>query len=98
MSKDKSGPAFPTSVNNTSGKDLKGFTGDVVGAGTQTNYMGLSIREYAAIKAMQGLLANGEALTFLDEYVKATTGKSLDSAVSEVAVSYADALLAELRK
>lgn len=83
MTKDTSGPAFPTSVENRSSKDLQGFAGDVVGAGTRSDYKGLSIRQYAAIKAMQGLLADGMDCP---EYVAMR------------AVKAADALLAELEK
>jgi len=84
MTKDTSGPAFPTSVENRSSKDLQGFAGDVVGAGTRSDYKGLSIRQYAAIKAMQGLLAEcgGEDVQY----------------VAMRAVKAADALLAELEK
>ena len=41
MTKDTSGPAFPTEHTDTSGL-----------------YDGMTLRQYAAIKAMQGLLAN----------------------------------------
>lgn len=57
MSKDTSGPAFPTSINNPSHADVPGFADDVVGAKSKTDYKGLSVREYAAIKAMPVVLA-----------------------------------------
>ena len=84
MTKDTSGPAFPTSIKNMSREDLQGFAGDVVGVGTQSDYKGLSIRQYAAIKAMQWLLAE--------------CGGADVQYVAMRAVKAADALLSELEK
>lgn len=63
MTKDTSGPAFPTTAIYDSEK-------------------GMTLRQYAAIKAMQGLL---------------TDGLRGDDVIRN-AVLYADALLAELEK
>lgn len=66
MSKDTSGPAFPT---------------DAVYEGQK----GMTLRQYAAIKAMQGLLAGRNSDRGMMDY-------------AETAVEIADALLAELEK
>lgn len=71
MSKDTSGPAFPVQYSNESdGPTIMPTTG-------------MTMRQYAAIKAMQGLLADG-----MDD----------SEYVAMRAVKAADALLAELEK
>lgn len=97
MSKDTSAPAFPSTLDNTSHKDVIGFIGDIIKPGTHTGYKGLSIREYAAIKAMQGLLANSSALDYLGAYALQQK-KPLPEIVANSAANYADALLAKLEK
>ena len=83
MSKDTSGPAFPCQIHNKGDVEVKGFIGEPIAPSEVMIYEGVSVREYAAIKAMQGLLAAG-----MDdaEYVAMR------------AVKAADALLAELEK
>ena len=81
MSKDTSGPAFPVKV--AFGSDGIGFAGEEVKELQTVTYAGATLREYAAIKAMQGLLADGMGCP---EYVAMR------------AVKAADALLAELEK
>lgn len=98
MSKDISGPAFPTSVKNMSSEDLQGFAGDVIGAGTQSDYKGLSIRQYAAIKAMQGLLANSNGPVQANAMCGWSLCNCTESDVAALSVKLADALLAELEK
>lgn len=78
MSKDTSGPAFPTTAMHE-------------------REQGMTLRQYAAIKAMQGLLANGEALAYLSAHAKDKCSSFRD-VVSKAAVDYADSLLAELEK
>lgn len=68
-------PAFPEQDRNE--------------AGDVWTVSGLTKREYTAIKAMQGLLANGH-VPDLSEFDA--------SQIAHDAVSYADALLAELDK
>lgn len=71
MTKDTSGPAFPVQYSNESdGPTIMPTTG-------------MTIRQYAAIKAMQGLFAGGDS--------------DIDY-VAIRAVQAADALLAELEK
>lgn len=83
MSKDTSGPAFPCQIHNKGDVALDGFQGDVIEPGMMVSYRGATLREEAAMRAMQGLLAAGELET---EYMAAR------------AVKAADALLAELEK
>lgn len=61
--------------------------------GTGVN-QGMSLREYFAAKAMQGLLANSE---WMEKY-KGVSYLMPNHAVAENAIGYADALLAELSK
>lgn len=58
---------------------------------------GLSIRQYAAIKAMAGLLSDGVIMSHLTGYAQHQK-KPLQEIVAGEAVNYADALLAELEK
>ena len=71
MTKDTSGPAFPGQFDH--GHTVESWTG-------------MTMREYAAIKAMQGLLAANNA----EKYCKQD--------ISLIAVEQADALLKELAK
>ena len=82
MSKDTSSPAFPT-----------------VDANRPQDYgtTGMTIRQYAAIKAMQGVLANSDGISRLGAYA-AQNGQQLADVVATAAVLHADALLAELEK
>lgn len=86
MSKDTSGPAFPVSSDDERSIGETGW-----GA------LGLSIRQYAAIKAMAGLLSNGNVIGHLTAYAQQQK-KPLQEIVASAAVNYADALLAELEK
>lgn len=78
MSKDISGPAFPT---------------DAVYEGQK----GMTLRQYAAIKAMEGLLSDGEVMGHLTAYSQQQK-KPLQEIVAVAAVNYDDALLAEMEK
>lgn len=82
MTKDTSGPAFPVAV--TFGSDSTGFAGEEVKELQTVTYAGATLREYAAIKAMQGMFAK-HGYGDVDYVVKR-------------AVKAADALLAELEK
>lgn len=97
MSKDTSGPAFPCMLENDHMHTIDGFAGDKIESGTVAVYAGMSIRQYAAIKEMQGLSANSVALDNLAAYASMKGMEPTDS-VANAAVSYADALLAELEK
>lgn len=83
MTKDTSGPAFPCQIHNKSNAAVKGFIGETIAPGEVMIYEGASMREYAAIKAMQGMFASG-----MDD----------PEYVAMRAVKAADALLAELEK
>ena len=86
MTKDTSGPAFPVQYSNESdGPTIMPTTG-------------ITIRQYAAIKAMQGLLANNGG----PMQANAMCGWSLchctENDVAAMSVRLADALRAELEK
>ena len=81
MSKDTSRPAFPTVDANYQDFGATGMT----------------LRQYAAIKAMQGVLANSDGISRLGAYA-AKNGQQLADVVATAAVLHADALLAELEK
>ena len=81
MSKeDNSGPAFPLDLEVT--RDCIGFDGGPCRPGTTVTYKGVSIRDYFAAKAMQGILSNVEQFT--------TPGPEY---VAEEAYKIADAML-----
>ena len=58
---------------------------------------GLTKREYFAAKALEGLLGDWKIMeTFLEVEAKMTTGVTLKEAMAKMALSHADALIAEL--
>lgn len=77
------GPAFPITIFNTS-RDPVELLGVVVHAGTQQVFSGMTVRQFAAIMAMQGMLA-GLADTNIGAYE-----------IAEFSAKQADALLAVL--
>lgn len=83
MTKDTSGPAFPCQIHNKGDVTLEGFQGDVIEPGMMISYRGETLREEAAMRAMQGMFASG-----MDD----------PEYVAMRAVKAADALLAELEK
>lgn len=77
------GPAFPAKQTNNSAHDTECFFDDgVIPAGSSAEYAGMSLREYIATHALTGLLQNSQ-------YPASEVAKS--------AVSFADALIAELK-
>lgn len=63
----------------------------------QCHDKGMTLRQYAAIKAMAGLLSNGDVMGHLTAYAQQQK-RPLQEIVVDAAVNYADALLAELEK
>jgi hypothetical protein len=59
---------------------------------------GITLREYYAGIAMQGILSNSEELKRLRDYASNHKRFSIDQLVAESGVYYADALLEELSK
>lgn len=86
MSKDTSAPAFPFQIVATS--DCVGLLGENLEAGDNVTYTGMTMRQYAAIKAMQSLISENDRFKNKDHV----------EMMVQVAVQYADALLAELEK
>ena len=84
MSKDTSGPAFPCTIHNKGDVTLDGFQNDTIEPGMMVSYRGATLREYAAMRAMQGMFAK-HGYGDVDYVVRR-------------AVKAADALLAELEK
>lgn len=58
---------------------------------------GMTIRQYAAIKAMQGLLSNSDVMMHLTAYAQQQK-RTVHDVVAGASVNYADTLLAELAK
>lgn len=54
------GPAFPCVCTNDGYEEINGFNHDVIPAGTACQYRGLTMRDWFAGKAMQGMLAASE--------------------------------------
>lgn len=52
------GPAYPSVVSNNTENNLIGFVGEVIKPGHQVQYGGMTIRDYFAAAAMQGVLSN----------------------------------------
>jgi hypothetical protein len=70
-------PAFPVAEPVLDGQRIKGM-----------NYTGISVREYFAVMALQGIISNDAPLY----------GDDIQANVASLAVGYADALLTELAK
>lgn len=71
----------------------------MIGEHTMTTQHGLTKRDYFAVKAMAGILANDEAMRQL---MRSSDGGNIDRSaircVAERSCQYADALLAALEK
>ena len=50
------GPAYPSIASNDTENNLIGFEGEVIKPGHQVHYGGMTIRDYFAAAAMQGVL------------------------------------------
>ena len=79
---DNSGPAFPSPVPH-----------DVGGSGAYVASGGMSLRQWYAGLAVQGLIAR-----IADDYEGSTPDDPHLKAIAKHAVAYADALLKELEK
>ena len=75
------GPAFPLSEDLLRHPDPR-------------HVMGMTLRDYFAAKAMQGMLANGDWVTNMTN----ATGKEADEVVGIAAYEVADAMLRERAK
>lgn len=91
MSKDNSGPAFPSQIRNDGKDSLSGFTHEEIPAGTTSNYGGMSLRDYFAAKAMQAAIT-GISNMSLEDAERACLR------TSHLAYVIADAMLAERAK
>lgn len=74
-------PVYPTTLDNDTNEPILGYEAENIEPGITHQYTGLTIREHLAGLAMQGLLARGD--------------EQADN-VAELAVAYADCLLAAL--
>lgn len=84
------GPAFPITIQNHGSESVTGFTGEEVKPGTFSTYSGMNLRDYFAAKAMQSILALGEAYDY-------EGGTPVDQ-LPRHAYALADAMLAERAK
>lgn len=85
MSNNNGGPAFPIKVEWA--QDSIGFDGEECKRNTTSYYSGMTLRDYFAAKAMQGILANSEA-----------NRSWTDDDVAKFAYRQADAMIAERNK
>ena len=60
--KNTGGPVYPSIVSNNTENNLIGFVGEVIKPGHQVHYGGMTIRDYFAAAAMQGVLSNGNTI------------------------------------
>ena len=56
--KDTGGPVYPSIASNNTENDMIGFEGEVIKPRHQVQYGGMTIRDYFAAAAMQGVLSN----------------------------------------
>ena len=90
MTKDTSAPAFPVEADFHTFKPKDE-------AEWKRLLSGMTLRQYAAIQALQGLLAADENMARVNE-IAAAEGITVRELFARSAVGYADALLAELGK
>ncbi len=82
MSKDNGGPAFPVEIRNTTEESFTGCMGEEVKPNSFSIYSGISVRDYFAAKAMQGICAHPD-----------TWGRQTNE-IAQAAYELADAMLA----
>ena len=82
----KNPPAFPADFKEKTEEDYK-----------ITHFMGMTLRDYFAGKAMQGVVADSKGMMALYEIAK-ENGNHLTIAVAECAYAYAEAMLKEREK
>lgn len=90
--KDTSGPAYPIKVENHSPEPIAGLNNDLIDAGKWLVYGGATLRDYFAIKALQGWLAS-----YGPEHQHPVGANSADFVARE-AYAMADAMLVERAK
>lgn len=73
------GPAYPSIVSNSTENDMIGFVGEVIKPGHQVQYGGMTIRDYFAAAAMQGVLSNGNTI-FNEGWMKGLARSSYEIA------------------
>ena len=61
MSKDNSGPAFPSKIRNEGSEEVIGFGHEQIKPGITSNYPGMTLRDYFAAKALQGMISTAGA-------------------------------------
>lgn len=86
-------PAFPCELHNEGSKPIKGFTGETLKPGVVEAYKGMTLRDYFAAKAMQGMLAYPGDTTMGSHH-----NNNDAKGVAKVAYQYADAMLDERAK
>ena len=69
INKDTGGPDYPSIASNNTENDMIGFVGEVIKPGHQVQYGGMTIRDYFAAAAMQGVLSNSSA-KFKEGWIK----------------------------
>lgn len=87
MTKEQGGPAFPSKIENISDKSLTGFNGEDIRPRGFSAYPGMSLRDYFAAKALQGMLSYPGNDQWGD-YAKMGFGLA-----AETAYNYADAMI-----
>ncbi|MCL8329312.1 hypothetical protein M9Y56_09305 [Pseudomonas juntendi] len=89
MSKDTGGPAFPVTIKNGDPNPVTGFLGEEIKPHSFSTYSGLTMRDYFATKALQGLLSWAG-----DESSGSYHSNSDPAHTASMAYEYADAMLA----
>lgn len=89
--RENGGPAFPVEIRNGGVTPVSGFYGDSVDPGKATTYGGMSLRDYFAAKAVQGMSSafDGMTLEVISESIPT---------VASLSYAMADAMLKERAK
>lgn len=87
------GPAFPVKLQNDTGRQITGFMAEEIQVGVTANYSGMTLRDYFAAKAMQGMLAYPG-----DDQRGSHHNNNDAEGVAQMSYAYADAMLAERAK
>jgi hypothetical protein len=92
MSNDNNPPAFPTPAGHAQVKDYHPGHGDVSRT-VEICTTGMTLRDYFAAKALQGICSNSS----ITEFLKSSPDK-IPEAMSEMAYGAADAMLVRRQK
>lgn len=77
------GPAFPAEVDNNTIETVEGFFDEPVAAGERHQYRGMSLRDYFAAEALQGICASGPGSDISNSFIASESYALADAMLAE---------------